>query len=391
MIGAMRWLLVVVLLAGCTSLLGLSDVESVDKDNDGRFDAIDNCPNDYNPDQSDKDRNGIGDRCDGCLSMDVSDVDLDNIPDACDGCVGNFIDDDVDDIPDNCDACVDPMNQCAPCVGPDTDGDGIADMCECPMGTADEDGDGIHEGAAPSCDPCRGRNHDEDGDGLLECVECYVPGCRDACPRHPHTTNTPGNNDADGDGVDNACDLLGGAQRLIFDGFGAPDPSWYLSSPKWVTIGDAARIVAETPGATRSLGTALSLPIRVTTSVTLGAPGGDVAAGVFLALHPAGVDGIHCRVVPKSNGTGTYVVEVSSRSAVQAGTVEFAIPSPAPIEISLQYNDVGPTMRAVCRVTQGSASEEVTIFTSATLPLYPGLSAQGVTAAFAWYEALWTP
>ena len=40
-----------------------------DGDNDGFNSDIDNCPNDYNPSQSDEDNDGLGDECDDCNNM----------------------------------------------------------------------------------------------------------------------------------------------------------------------------------------------------------------------------------------------------------------------------------------------------------------------------------
>ncbi len=55
-----------------------------DRDNDGVPNFFDNCPNDVNPDQADRDRDGLGDACDPC--DDATDQDGDGIGDACDPC-----------------------------------------------------------------------------------------------------------------------------------------------------------------------------------------------------------------------------------------------------------------------------------------------------------------
>ena len=68
---------VLVLTAGCTSLLGL-DATTSDRDHDGVVDSRDDCPNDYDPTQLDADADGFGNACDGDLNGDgvVNAVDL---------------------------------------------------------------------------------------------------------------------------------------------------------------------------------------------------------------------------------------------------------------------------------------------------------------------------
>ena len=59
---------------------------TVDTDNDGVVDAIDNCPMVANPDQHDEDADNTGDACDPCpqVANAVLDTDADGLPDACD-------------------------------------------------------------------------------------------------------------------------------------------------------------------------------------------------------------------------------------------------------------------------------------------------------------------
>jgi len=45
-----------------------SALENMDSDNDGVYNGMDNCPDDYNPYQEDEDGDGIGDACDNCNS-----------------------------------------------------------------------------------------------------------------------------------------------------------------------------------------------------------------------------------------------------------------------------------------------------------------------------------
>ncbi len=112
-----------------------------DADGDGITNALDNCPNAYNPAQQDMDGDGVGDACDSTPSG--NDTDEDGIPDGIDNCPSAYNpgqnDADGDGVGDACDGT--PASQ-------DTDGDGIADLVDnCPAvpnpGQADSDQDGI--------------------------------------------------------------------------------------------------------------------------------------------------------------------------------------------------------------------------------------------------------
>lgn len=129
---------VVVLLSGCTSVLGLDEAEHTraDQDRDGIEDAQDNCPDVPNPDQRDTDRDRQGDACDDCpLDYPTQDRDGDGLDDACDPCpFGPSHDEDGDGLFDGCDVCpgdADPGQL-------DSDGDGIGDPCDSDPGPADE-------------------------------------------------------------------------------------------------------------------------------------------------------------------------------------------------------------------------------------------------------------
>jgi|GEM_PF-2010705 len=70
---------------GCNNYLEIFD-ECPDPDVDGVVDINDNCPDDFNPDQSDLDSDGVGDGCDNCpliSNTDQADVNGDGIGDAC--------------------------------------------------------------------------------------------------------------------------------------------------------------------------------------------------------------------------------------------------------------------------------------------------------------------
>lgn len=84
---------------------------SDDIDGDGIPDSEDNCPDTYNPDQTDSDGDGVGDACD-----DGEDTDGDGIPDS----------------EDNCPTTWNPGQE-------DSDGDGIGDACENGDGKPDVD------------------------------------------------------------------------------------------------------------------------------------------------------------------------------------------------------------------------------------------------------------
>ena len=67
-------------------------------DGDGVIDAIDNCPDTFNPGQEDQDGDGVGDWCDNCPDLpnpDQVDLDLDGWCDDCDP----FFDDGIEATP----------------------------------------------------------------------------------------------------------------------------------------------------------------------------------------------------------------------------------------------------------------------------------------------------
>ncbi len=131
-------------------------LQRIDTDGDGLFDDTDNCPNHPNSAQADCDNDGEGDVC----AM----ADCAGVP-ACGDCNGNLL-------PDGCE--------------PDTDGDGLIDLCDpCPQEFVnDEDGDGVCFPAdqcptdagklVPGLCGCGMSDVDSDLD--------TVPDCQDRCP-----------------------------------------------------------------------------------------------------------------------------------------------------------------------------------------------------------------
>ncbi len=95
---------------------GEEPVETPDADGDGIEDDVDNCVDVANPDQSDRDRNGVGDACDAGDES-SADSDADGVPDAL----------------DNCPSADNGAQQ-------DLDGDGLGDICD-----DDANGDGYHD------------------------------------------------------------------------------------------------------------------------------------------------------------------------------------------------------------------------------------------------------
>ncbi len=107
-----------------------------DRDGDGIFGCLDNCPTTSNPTQLDTDGDGIGDACDNCALVanpGQEDFDNDSIGDVCDNCptMANTDqeDSDGDGFGDLCDVCKFTFNP----DQLDTDDDGFGDVCDpCP-------------------------------------------------------------------------------------------------------------------------------------------------------------------------------------------------------------------------------------------------------------------
>jgi len=195
-----------------------------DGDGDGVTSGVgtgcDVCPLAFDPEQLDSDGDGFGDACDVCVGPGEDDFDGDGVCTDGDSC--RFFpnpgqeDADGDGVGDPCDFCVGPGGDadydrdgiCSSDVCPDVadpgqedgDGDGIGDACDsCPTTFdspwRDEDGDGI----ADTCDPVRCVDFDQDGFGN--------PGYANECARdNCEDVSNPGQEDADGDGVGDACD-----------------------------------------------------------------------------------------------------------------------------------------------------------------------------------------
>jgi FG-GAP-like repeat/Thrombospondin type 3 repeat/HYR domain len=217
-----------------------------DRDHDGFGDPgfrantcpPDDCPAITNPDQADRDQDGIGDSCDVCPDAPdplQHDADHDGLGDACDPCTDPDYDGlgnpglpgttcSLDNCPavanaDQADADGDGVGDaCDPCT--DRDGDGAGDpgfpsnTCEvdnCPSVANPTQSDIDHDGIGDACDPCIDPDQDGFGNPGFPGATCPVDNC-------PNLAN-PAQADRDHDGIGDACDACSDSDG---DGFGDP-------------------------------------------------------------------------------------------------------------------------------------------------------------------------
>ncbi|MCO4747653.1 MAG: putative metal-binding motif-containing protein, partial [Proteobacteria bacterium] len=155
---------------------GAVDEDFADDDGDAVANCVDVCVDIADPGQADTDGDGVGDACD-------IEVQCDGLDDDGDGAVDeDFPDGDGDTVANCVDVCVDVSDP----GQADTDGDGVGDACdiEVQCDGLDDDGDGaVDEDFA-----------DDDGDTVANCVDVCI------------YVADPGQADADGDGVGDACE-----------------------------------------------------------------------------------------------------------------------------------------------------------------------------------------
>lgn len=222
---------------------GLGDACDPDRDGDGIPDGQDNCPAAANAGQADLDLDGQGDACDpdrdgdgiendedlcpDLVNPDQADLDGDGVGDVCDS------DDDADGVPDLQDRCprvYDPAQA-------DMDGDGTGDLCD-----EDRDGDGILNGADNCPDTANPGQVDVNGNGVGDACEADadadgIPDLADNCP----ATSNPLQVDGDADGSGDACDPCTGVlsdTNLVQTGFATGLPGG------WSIVNTGVSVVA---------------------------------------------------------------------------------------------------------------------------------------------------
>ena len=158
-----------------------------DRDEDGVPDQDDNCPEIFNPDQTNSDEDRLGDICDNCPSVnnpDQEDIDKDGVGDICDNCPNVInprqLDFDRDGFGDLCDLCpqrYDPVQQ-------NLDGDIHGDACDnCPQISNSDQTDSDKDGVGDACDNCPYKTNPDQadsnengvGDACDEPVESTIP------------------------------------------------------------------------------------------------------------------------------------------------------------------------------------------------------------------------
>jgi len=321
-----RFAIACVVLAACSRLFGLNGVTADDRDGDHWPDAIDNCPDDYNPDQSDVDHNGVGDRCQLCESPSGLDDDGDGIPNECDGCDNRLPDDNHDGVPDACEH----LNDAGMIVIPTPDA------------------------ACPLCAPCAlGPPHDEDRDDLADAC--------DDCPIFANTAVGAGLGDADGDGVGDLCDVSTDPSHQIFDAFAEPNQSWFQTGV-WTVSGDELHVTLGTALQTRQLGSGKSHFALRTSMATTGSVIGQAKAGVMASrggnLDSSSYDEqIQCGITAAGETTSSGSVELSlAIPAKPTIVVTMPLPVATRYRVMLEYEVKAAAIRCFATPEDGSGT-----------------------------------
>ena len=165
--------------------IGSFETPKVDNDSDGIVDALDNCPNHVNVDQSDIDGDNAGDLCDDDRDGDGVLNEDDYYPEIS---LQGRLDSDGDGIPDECDSTCISEGMVA---DTDVDGDTVANTSDnCPSVDNPSQNDVDLDGLGDACDD------DMDGDGLVN--------AEDNCP----SIANPDQADSNGNGLGDVCNAI---------------------------------------------------------------------------------------------------------------------------------------------------------------------------------------
>ena len=336
----------VLVLCGCNALFGLHSAGESDRDGDRVPDAVDNCPDTYNPDQSDVDHNGVGDACSGCFAPNAPDSDGDGIPDPCDGCDNRL---------------------------PDNNHDGVPDACE------HLDAGVLGGPDAPISKPDAGVLHDEDGD--------TIPDDNDDCPSIANTQK-----DIDGDGVGDACDLIvaNTPDTQIFDPFTSPNQLWFNSAGSWVVANDEVTgTTASSKPAVRMLGfgdTNFVVRARLMPGPILN---GASVTGVFFADSPSLMQGSAFACEIDTPGIGTNRLElVTYVNGGPSSSTSIVITLPPPYDVELTYSTSNAVATIACGLHGTAMQVQPAMINPTTSRWFPGIATTGAALVFANYDVV---
>jgi subtilisin-like proprotein convertase family protein len=212
-----------------------------DCDGNGIFDACESftdCNTNGIADvcEPDCNTNGVADACD-ISDLTSTDFNTNGIPDDCEGdCNTNAVPDDYDiatggsedcntnGIPDECEL-LPPGPSNADCLGPDTDGDGVVDVCDiCPLianpGQEDADSNGVGDVCPLDCNSNGVPDECDVSDcppGDPTCADCNANDLLDGCELALGVAS-----DCNGNGVPDDCDIAG-TTSIDCNGNGTPD------------------------------------------------------------------------------------------------------------------------------------------------------------------------
>jgi uncharacterized repeat protein (TIGR01451 family) len=248
--------------------------DAPDRDADAVPDSSDNCPDTYNPTQTDADADGAGNACD-------SDDDNDGQADADEIACGS------DPLDANSQATDADADHSPDCVDADDDNDGVADASDNCLRTPNPDQ----------------RDADRDGRG-------------DACDNCPVTPN-PSQEDADSDGMGDACENV------------APDCSGAYASIQEIWSPNHHKIAVSVLGVTDADGDPVSVHVDrvMQDEPTDGAGDGNTCPDAFVPP-----DGAKAYVLAERSGGGNgrvytiYFTATDGRGASCQGSVKVSVP-----------------------------------------------------------------